>query len=215
VAPRRDGTLELFNPTTVNSTALSHPTKKTKRTHGPSKPLTVERASFVSYAEDFLLDKGLQEEIAAGRKAYLQSGYPLLRGQLAANTMDRIRVAMYETFGREFVGTITKPNLIESCLAVVEERFGVEADVAQEVADFGLVNKTVEGSVLAGELVLLEHNAVDSLAGSCVEAIGQMSGWVKREKTFVKVEVDLENIHWAELYLHKKVILPAKVKQVE
>lgn len=194
----------LFDASTVNQGAMQTK-KKVKKTY-PSK-LRVDRIPFEQWATDFLATPGIFEEIQKGKLAFLKSGYPLLRAQLSANTMDRMRVAVFDTLGVTFAGAIHKAELVSRCLVEFETRFGVDAAVAPHVADFGLVIDTVEGSVVAGEVILLEHNSIDTMAGPCVEEIGLMSGWVKRDLELVKVMVGCENIDWAELYLHKKVVL--------
>jgi hypothetical protein len=206
-SPRRNGVKTLFNPSTVDARLMvTQKKKKEKKTTNIDRP-KVDRKSFLDYAEDFLSQDGMLERIKKGREAFRNSGFAMLRAQLGSNTMDRIRVAMFDALGVTFPGSVCKAELIQRCLVQFEERFTVDKIVAPFVADFGIIIETVEGGVLAGELMLLEHNSVDSLAGPCVEEIGQMSGWVKRDMQMIKVMVDCENIDWAKLYLHKKVIL--------
>jgi hypothetical protein len=207
---RPNGEHELFNPNTVNAASMLDPPKRPKKklcTSTVTPTLTVERDPFSVFAVKFLSEDGLLGEIKKGREAFLKSGFPLLRAQLAGNTMDRIRLAMFNTLGSRFAGAISKAVLIERSLGVFEELFGVNDKVAPFVADFGLARETVEDSVITGEVVLLHHNSVDSRGGPCVEEMGLMTGWVKRDNTFVAVIVDSENIDWSKLYLHKPVTL--------
>ena len=72
-------------------------------------------------------------------------------------------------------------------------------EIANEVADIGIVHKPDEG-LERGEIVYLRANATSNSGEACVAACENLVGWVVRNKQFVAFSViPITSIYWGRL----------------
>jgi len=175
--------------------------KKQKRQMKKASPewLLAQKQPFHEFARSFLTAE-VRARIETEKALAKRKGLPLLRFALGWNTSNRIRVIAFHLFDLQFPKSCSKEDLISRLLtSIVEITSPFPEEIANEVADIGIVHKPDEG-LERGEIVYLRANATSNAGEACVAACETLVGWVVRNKNFVAFSViPITSIYWGRL----------------